>query len=540
MKNLIYTLCLLLPLGLVGQTFLQRTNGSFTPIDPFLSVPRALYIPKVCDTINNTLSGGKDSVGAIVFDTCNHKFYIRDVVGVVHRWRDITSIVPEMAIGKLSTYITDDEDYEIDIFPDLQNMTKNSPQQVYSMFDWVVANRSANNIRAVIQCGDLTEDDSSYEWRRIDTAFKKLDAIGLPYMAVIGNHDYDHNNYCIGHTTNDFNATMGPARYAGKPFYGGNYGGKNDDFFINFTAGSIKYRVIGLEHFPSDTAIAWAKTVLDSTAPDTKVIFAVHGYISAYGEKAVDTTLCCITPGCEVGNPGQSVWDKLFRLYPQACMVVSGHYIFGKPRPEPPVVQHITQSGLKGNIVEQFVTNYQSDSLDGHGYFMRLKFRPRAGKMDVSFFSSVTGVNDPRHSPYTLDYPGIPMKGAVGVSSVNGSLNVAGNARIDSGLYVTQLSKNKLVITGKNGKIDTLVSTTAVLDFTNTAPQTSTDLTISYPGAAIGDFVLLTVPNVSVNPNSSFTAWVSAVGIVTVRFNNYSSGSIDPVSGSFRINVSRF
>jgi hypothetical protein len=85
----------LLATGSIGQAFVPRTNGTFTPIDPFLSVPRALYIPKVCDTLVNPFNGGKDSVGAMVIDTCNQKVWIRTRVGGTKIWLQFSSIISE-------------------------------------------------------------------------------------------------------------------------------------------------------------------------------------------------------------------------------------------------------------------------------------------------------------------------------------------------------------------------------------------------------------------------------------------------------------
>lgn len=84
------------------------------------------------------------------------------------------------------------------------------------------------------------------------------------------------------------------------------------------------------------------------------------------------------------------------------------------------------------------------------------------------------------------------------------------------------------------------LTATSALDFANTSAQSSTDLTVTVPGAASGDPVTLGVPNGSVNANSCFTAWVSAADTVTVRFNNYSSGAIDPASGTFRVTVQKW
>lgn len=77
----------------------------------------------------------------------------------------------------------------------------------------------------------------------------------------------------------------------------------------------------------------------------------------------------------------------------------------------------------------------------------------------------------------------------------------------------------------------------ATLTFGATAAGTSSEQTISVAGAIDGDVVQVGVPNASVNANSDFTARVSSTSIVSVRFNNYSSGSITPAAGVFKVVV---
>lgn len=84
------------------------------------------------------------------------------------------------------------------------------------------------------------------------------------------------------------------------------------------------------------------------------------------------------------------------------------------------------------------------------------------------------------------------------------------------------------------------LTATATLDFGNTTAQNSTDLTITVTGAADGDVVYVGVPNAAVNANTCYTAFVSASNTVTVRFSNYSSGSVDPASGTFRVSVLKY
>lgn len=89
--------------------------------------------------------------------------------------------------------------------------------------------------------------------------------------------------------------------------------------------------------------------------------------------------------------------------------------------------------------------------------------------------------------------------------------------------------------------LPSLVSSALVtLNFPPTLAGTSSDLTVSVPGAADGDAVTVCVPAACVLPNSCYTGWVSAPNVVTVRFNNYSAGAQNPPSGSFRPVVTRY
>lgn len=84
---------------------------------------------------------------------------------------------------------------------------------------------------------------------------------------------------------------------------------------------------------------------------------------------------------------------------------------------------------------------------------------------------------------------------------------------------------------------NSILSASATLDFLSTAAGMSSDLTVAVTGAAIGDCVSIGVPSGSVNANSSFSGFVSSANIVTIRFNNYSAGAINPASGTFKVKV---
>lgn len=126
---------------------------------------------------------------------------------------------------------------------------------------------------------------------------------------------------------------------------------------------------------------------------------------------------------------------------------------------------------------------------------------------------------------------------------VAASTTAAASLRIPTGTAPTspnegdiwQASNNLLFFTNSTTyTVAKVLTNTATLDFGSTAAQTSTDLTITVTGAAVGDAVYVGVPNGSVTNNTSFSAWVSATNTVTVRHNNHSAGASDPASGTFR------
>jgi hypothetical protein len=77
----------------------------------------------------------------------------------------------------------------------------------------------------------------------------------------------------------------------------------------------------------------------------------------------------------------------------------------------------------------------------------------------------------------------------------------------------------------------------ATLDFPSVAAAGSQDLTISVPGAAVGDDVAGPFQNAAPPAGLIRTAWVSAKDVVTVRVQNVTAGAIDPASGEYRVIV---
>jgi hypothetical protein len=101
-----------------------------------------------------------------------------------------------------------------------------------------------------------------------------------------------------------------------------------------------------------------------------------------------------------------------------------------------------------------------------------------------------------------------------------------------------QINAGSLTV-GASSKLKKIITATAALNFPSIAANTTSDLTITVTGAAVGDSVSLGPPSA---PESgiTYTAFVSATNTVTVRASNVTTGAIDPASATFRATVFQF
>lgn len=132
-----------------------------------------------------------------------------------------------------------------------------------------------------------------------------------------------------------------------------------------------------------------------------------------------------------------------------------------------------------------------------------------------------------------------------GISNLNGGATIGTMATTSSLTHVIGVNSSNAIgeialgngFNLTNGVLNLGGFTSAFLDFPSTSAQSSSDITISYTGAQTSHPVILSIPDGSAPANTNYTAWVSSAGVVKVRFNNYSTGAINPASGTFTIFV---
>jgi len=79
---------------------------------------------------------------------------------------------------------------------------------------------------------------------------------------------------------------------------------------------------------------------------------------------------------------------------------------------------------------------------------------------------------------------------------------------------------------------------TATLNFLSSGATTVSDLTVTVPGARLGDEVSIGVPHAAITATASYVGWVSAANTVTIRFSP--KATEDPASAVFHVTVLKY
>lgn len=355
-------------------------------------------------------------------------------------------------------------DYTIVVLPDLQYQTLFYPGEFTSIFDWIVANKTALNIKMVVGVGDMTQSNTVAEYDRLDSNYDRLDAISLPYFVIPGNHDYASASVATRDLTryNDpayFGIARNAAEYTAGTRRSWN-GTTSETSWYKLSVGTKDYLFMGLQCFPTQAEVDWAQAQLDSFAtadPHRDVWITNHAYITAHGELSTDTSFGGPgTYGLSADYSGRELWDSLIRLYPNVKYVTGGHFI---PTTAYPAIHRMVDAGQHGNTIQQFLINYQDDGdNNGFGYFQIMRFSPDSAKVNVSFYSEWLDQYDSRFPAYDIDLNPLNIDNTV---TVRGSLVVNNETRLDSTLYIKNLPQSGILYAAQDG----LVSTNSGLNF---------------------------------------------------------------------------
>ncbi|HET8892223.1 MAG TPA: carboxypeptidase regulatory-like domain-containing protein [Candidatus Angelobacter sp.] len=389
------------------------------------------------------------------------------------------------------------DEFSIVALPDTQFYSSLNPQIFAAQTQWIANHVQDQNIRLVVGLGDIVDSGGELtQWQNADTAVRLLDG-QVPYMMAIGNHDYDQNNPA-GRTasTKNFNFFFGPGRYAGAPWYKGGFpAGSNENFYGVVKVNGRNYLIIVLEFAARDSALAWADGILKANQ-DKDAIIVTHMFTYMDNTRISGCDLnSAASFGVGQDNNGEDMWWKLVRKYPNIHLVLSGHVVQGDG------TGRRMDLGLNGNLVNQILSDYQSDPLGGGGYLRIMRISLSLNRVSVTSYSPyLDSFKTDDHNQFILPYhnPGISTapgtlsgkaksaidcspaagvtvaySGGSAVTDANGNFNIPANAR-----------KSLAITAGKTGWLSDARTGTSTL---NAAAEPSpTKIFISTAGQVSG------------------------------------------------------
>lgn len=256
--------------------------------------------------------------------------------------------------------------YAFAVLPDTQNYDGADGHILYRMTEFLAANKDTMNLQIVTHVGDVTGSNTDAQWQRVSDAYATLEAAGLPYTLLPGNHDQAAGGSASDHSTL-MNSYFDPDRYfadmEGRDH--GVYDGEATNTannFKTFTApDGTDWVVLSLEFGPRDDVMRWADDVL-TTYSDHRAIVLTHHYTNMGDIAGPDSgPLYAEGTGKNYGmqtttegvNDARDMWSEVLSKHGNLSFVFSGH-VFGDG------AETIVNQGEQGNTVYQMFVNYQN------------------------------------------------------------------------------------------------------------------------------------------------------------------------------------
>ena len=238
--------------------------------------------------------------------------------------------------------ITAEDELSIIILPDTQYYTRtgDDPSYFYAQTQWALDHRADRNVVGVCHVGDMVNvAATSSQWNVVENAFQILEDFtdptlpdGMPYSPGVGNHDQSPNGSPAGTTA--YNAHFGVDRFAGRSYFGGSYGGDNDDHWVRFRSRDFELIVVSFEYNPTPSAaeLAWARRIFE-THPRALGIVTSHSIVTSAGD---------------FSGQGSAIYEAL-KDVPNVQLMASGHVSIDARRTDE----------FEGNVIHSMLSDYQ-------------------------------------------------------------------------------------------------------------------------------------------------------------------------------------
>jgi hypothetical protein len=295
-----------------------------------------------------------------------------------------------------------------------------------SFIDWIVAQKTAQNIQAVFIVGDIVNSPTAAQFTQQGGQIATLDAANIPVAVTPGNHDYTATNTRDLTGTGKWHDTFPATRWSGKSWWvDSSPAGDTESMAIKFDVDGKKYGILTMGMCPGTTIQTWAQGILDAET-DRRWFMDTHIWLTATnGElgKAGDPNPC--SDYFSTGNWAYplAAWTSFAAGNDrQLLLIAGGHHI------EAAYSSRRTDMGTHGYAIPQEMADYQNDTNGGNGYIRLLKVRPSLGIIEVKTYSPyLTTYKTDAWDQFTMPLASVTTLGAL---VTNGDAVVAGGLRL--------------------------------------------------------------------------------------------------------------
>ena len=300
----------------------------------------------------------------------------------------------------------EEDSFTIAVLPDTQNYCQAAPKGFYAQTRWLVENKDAWNIQAVLHLGDITNRNSPAQWGIALRAMSYLDG-HVPYCMVPGNHDYSENGNGKDRTTL-LNKYFPVEKARRQSCFGGTYDkepSRMENSYHLFSVGSRSFVVLALEFGPRADVVRWANQVAEKYS-DREAILITHAYVyydetrydwKHYGSKQKwnpHSYGMAKTADDDVMD-GEELWRNLVSKHENFILTLNGH-VLGDG------LGRLSTKTPGGREVHQMLVNFQMKPNGGDGWLRLLEFT-RDRKVFVTDYSpTLHQVNTSPQNRFTL------------------------------------------------------------------------------------------------------------------------------------------
>lgn len=292
-------------------------------------------------------------------------------------------------------YKANEDEYTFVFYPDIQETVDYQRSLIYKQNEWVRDHADDMNLAAVLTLGDLTNGIFS-NWHTAYDAFKIFDNADVPYVLLLGNHDYDdQKNTLEGERfTGHFNEFFEYEKYASEDwFVEAKEEGKLDNACYTFSGAGVNYLVFALEFGPSDSTLEWASSILDRPEyADYRAIVLTHSLVTRNGRftsaadgNGASTYGFAKAEGASV-NDGDVVWEKLLSKHDNVFMAAGGHTTSD-------TIMRRFDTGDYGNQVLSMLIDGQAvsdvNNVRGSTLILVCKINEKTKKMSFNYYDPV-------------------------------------------------------------------------------------------------------------------------------------------------------